>query len=296
MNAASWSALLVAAAVLGWPRGTSAVGGQQPSPHPRLADPRSGSRADRRRQRLAESAVLAVLDALAAALRVGLTPDTALRHLADVDHGPVGRLAWELLAAGRAGGQCWRNIAGAAGAPEVLVVAQAWELSHVAGVRLADAVDLAARLLRQGRARRDRREVALAGPRATIAVLTVLPLLGPGVGMAVGIDPFDLYAGTGLARVSTGAGLVMLISGRLWAAALVRRSMRAVPQSWSASAVSREWRRRRPRISPAARASETWGPRARVPGPSTWGPRARVPGPSTWGPRARVPGPSEDGS
>ncbi len=272
MTAASWCALLTAVAVLGWPRRTRALAGQVASPPRRPAGPRRGSRAARRRRRRAESTVLAVLDALAAALRVGLAPDTALRQLADVDDGPVGRLASELAQAGRAGGQYWRGVAREAGAPGVLVVAQAWELSHVAGIRLADAVELSARLLRQGRGLRNRREVALAGPRATIAVLTLLPLLGPGVGLAVGIDPFDLYAGTGLSMVSTGVGLAMLICGRLWAAALVRRSLRAVPASWSTSAPGRALSLRRPRASPAARHPGPRTSRAMAPRPSEQGP------------------------
>lgn len=252
MNAAAWSALFVAASVLGWPRRTS-LPGPPPSSGLAPAGPRVRGRRARSRRRWAEAAVLAVLDALGAALRAGLAPDTALRHLAEVDDGAGGRLALELAEAGRAGGSCWRHIARTAGAPEVLVVAQAWELSQSAGIRLADAVDLAARLMREGRARRDRREVALAGPRATIAVLTLLPLLGPGVGLAVDIDPIELYAGTGLSMVATGAGVAMLIGGRLWAAALVRRSVRAVPPAWSAGASRRVLRHGRSRTAPVRR-------------------------------------------
>lgn len=232
--------LLVASAVVLWPRAgeigvgadvsgrAAAAAGVGPAP----AWPR-GRRRARRRRRAAEQTVLVVLDALGAGLRVGLSPEWTLRHLAATDDAAVAGLAAELVAAGSRGEQCWRRQARLAQAPEVLVVAQAWALAHDAGVRLADAVDLAARLLREARTRRDRREVSLAGPRATIAVLTLLPVLGPGVGLTLGVAPTTLYAGNVASIASTGAGLALLVLGRAWAHALVKRSRQAVPPSWA---------------------------------------------------------------
>ncbi|MEI2766418.1 MAG: type II secretion system F family protein [Dermatophilaceae bacterium] len=232
--------LLVAGVVLLWPRAGAVRVGADPSGRDAAATrvgpawpwPRGGRRA-RRRRRALEQTVLAVLDALGAGLRAGLPPEGVLRHLAATDDAAVAGLAAELVAAGSRGEQCWRRQARLAQAPEVLVVAQAWALARDAGVRLADAVELAARLLREARTRRDRREVSLAGPRATIAVLTLLPVLGPAVGLTLGVSPTTLYAGNVASIAATGAGLALVVLGRAWAHALVKRSQQAVPQSWA---------------------------------------------------------------
>lgn len=236
VTGAGWVGLLTAVTVALWPsrsvwRSPSVGSG----PRPILTQAAVGrqGRGARRRRAAQVAAVLAVLDALAAALRAGLSAETALRHVAASDRSAAGRLAAALADAGSRADRCWSRYARETGAPEVLVVAQAWALSRRAGVRLADAVDLAAGLLRDAQARGHRREVALAGPRATIAVLTLLPLLGPAAGLALGIAPSTLYAGSTPSLLATAAGLVLLLIGRGWARGLVARSLRATPASVS---------------------------------------------------------------
>lgn len=65
------------------------------------------------------------------------------------------------------------------------------------------------------------RQTALAGPKATVALLTWLPVLGLGLGAALGVDPLAVLLGTplGLAALAAGAGLT--VAGRLWSAKLV---------------------------------------------------------------------------
>jgi tight adherence protein B len=65
------------------------------------------------------------------------------------------------------------------------------------------------------------RQTALAGPKATVSLLTWLPLLGLGLGMALGVDPLAILLGTpwGLAALAAGIGLT--VAGRLWSARLV---------------------------------------------------------------------------
>jgi tight adherence protein B len=65
------------------------------------------------------------------------------------------------------------------------------------------------------------RQTALAGPKATVSLLTWLPLLGLGLGMALGVDPLAILLGTpwGLAALAAGIGLT--VTGRLWSARLV---------------------------------------------------------------------------
>lgn len=65
------------------------------------------------------------------------------------------------------------------------------------------------------------RQTALAGPKATVALLTWLPLLGLGLGTVLGVDPLAVLLGTptGLAALAAGTGLT--VAGRVWSARLV---------------------------------------------------------------------------
>jgi tight adherence protein B len=65
------------------------------------------------------------------------------------------------------------------------------------------------------------RQTALAGPKATVSLLTWLPLMGLGLGIALGVDPLAILLGTpwGLAALAAGAGLT--VAGRVWSARLV---------------------------------------------------------------------------
>ena len=199
---------------------------------------RPGRRA-RRAQTAAVAEALTVLDSVGPALRAGLAPPTALAHLA-ANRPRSGGLADDLDAAANAPaepglqparaspiGRVWSHWAQRSGAEELQLVAAAWTLADVSGVALADAVDLAARLLRDARARQARLDVLLAGPRATMTLLTVLPIAGPVVGLLFGIAPLTLYAGTPLSVLATGCGIALMVAGRLWCQRLLRGALSA---------------------------------------------------------------------
>lgn len=65
------------------------------------------------------------------------------------------------------------------------------------------------------------RQTALAGPKATVTLLTWLPLMGLGLGVALGVDPVAVLLGTPLGLAALAAGLVLTAAGRLWSARLV---------------------------------------------------------------------------
>ncbi|WP_076260233.1 type II secretion system F family protein [Intrasporangium flavum] len=137
----------------------------------------------------------------------------------------VAGLAGDLVRAGRLvrpASAVWDDWALKSGSDELAFVAAAWRLSERTGAPLAAAVERAARGLRDVRRRRGRVAAAVAGPRATVSVLTALPLAGPLLGMACGVDPRTLYLGSPLstAAVVLGAGLAVL--GRWWCARMVR--------------------------------------------------------------------------
>lgn len=116
----------------------------------------------------------------------------------------------------------WAAWAGRSASAELAFVAAAWQLSETTGAPLASAVERAVRGLLDARARRGKVAVAVAGPRATVTVLTLLPLTGPLFGLACGVDPPSLYLGSPLATACAVVGLGLVWTGRVWCSRLVR--------------------------------------------------------------------------
>lgn len=179
-----------------------------------------------------EAAALALLDAAGPALQAGLTPAAAVRLAVTSAHSlpsvELHRFVEGLEDAARAGlpaSGAWAELARRSGSGAVAFVAGAWRLSEVTGAPLAEAVERAAEGLRDARARRRRVAVAVAGPRATVVVLTALPLTGPLFGLACGLSPIELYLGSSLASVSVVAGALLVVIGRLWCRRLVRTAV-----------------------------------------------------------------------
>jgi tight adherence protein B len=120
----------------------------------------------------------------------------------------------------------WAQWAARSASQELALVAAAWRLSESTGAPLVSAVDRAVRGLLDARTRRGKVAVAVAGPRATVTVLTLLPLTGPLFGLACGIDPATLYLGSPVATVSVLLGLLLVSVGRVWCTRMVRRAVR----------------------------------------------------------------------
>jgi tight adherence protein B len=142
----------------------------------------------------------------------------------------VAGLAADLVRAGRTvrpASTVWADWSARTSSDELAFVAAAWQLSERTGAPLAAAVERAARGLRDVRRRQGRVSAAVAGPRATVTVLTGLPLAGPLLGLACGVDPHALYLGSPLSTwaVVAGAGLVLL--GRWWCTRMVRAVVRS---------------------------------------------------------------------
>jgi len=165
-----------------------------------------------------------VLDALAAALRAGLSTAEALRVTAGAAD-PSGALVPVVLAAdeGRPLGQEWRRLARRLEHPDLSALAQAWIISDRLGCPLADAVATAATTARARTALRHRLDVATAGARATSAMLSLLPLGGVAMALLLGVTPTELYMHE-IAMVAGLAGLGLLMLGR-W---MVRRMIAGV--------------------------------------------------------------------
>jgi tight adherence protein B len=176
--------------------------------------------------------LLGLLEAIAPALDAGIAPASALRIAAEARSGsghvdPLATLAFDIASASAEGarlGPLWRKAAASAGSVELLLLAQAWSLTEDMGVPLAQAVRTTAGLLEARIAHERRLAGAVAGARATVNLLTFLPVGGPLLALLLGIGPGELYGGSGLTRTSLVLGLCLAGLGRLW----VRRMIRAV--------------------------------------------------------------------
>ena len=181
----------------------------------------------------------AVALAPARARLLGAAPDRS-RDLAVV----VTEVASQLRA-GAEPGRAWAQVLGrpgrADGTPDLELLAElsagspsqaaavvaAGDLARVLGAPLAQVLERVAEGLVAEEEADGERRAALAGPRATGRVLTGLPLLGVGLGAAVGADPLGVLLGGGIGSLALVAGVGLLGVGRWWIARLVRTAARA---------------------------------------------------------------------
>ncbi|MBW0101922.1 type II secretion system F family protein [Pseudonocardia sp. KRD291] len=133
-----------------------------------------------------------------AAARLGEPVPAALRRVAE----------------GRAAGR--RAGTGTAAAPDLERVATAWELADRHGAPLADLLRGTLDDIRWRLAHGSRVRAQLAGPRATAAVLTTLPLFGIGLGQLMGTDPLGVLRSGLLGQGLLVAGCGLTAAGVLW--------------------------------------------------------------------------------
>jgi tight adherence protein B len=164
--------------------------------------------------------LLGLLEAIAPALEAGIAPAAALQIAADARSGsadldPLAALAGDVASAAAQGaplGPLWRRAAESAGSEELLLLAQAWSLTEDLGVPLAQAVRTTAGLLEARIAHERRLAGAVAGARATVNLLTFLPVGGP----LLALVPAELYGGSRLTQGSLVLGLCLAGFGRWW--------------------------------------------------------------------------------
>jgi tight adherence protein B len=113
--------------------------------------------------------------------------------------------------------------------PELLrALAACWTVCSSSGSGLATAVERLEEGLRAEQARRRAVDAELAGPRATAALLAVLPLAGMVLATGLGADPVAMLLHTPLGLVCLSGGLLLDALGLWWTARLVARAGRAV--------------------------------------------------------------------
>lgn len=172
---------------------------------------RGVGRSGRRRRARERSRVIQALGTLAAEVEAGLPPDEALARAAGSP--PV----WPRAARhARGGGDVPAALLDdATDQPVLAQLSACWRIAS-RGSGLADAVRQLAATARASEDVRVEMEGQLAGPRATARLLSLLPLIGMGLGMMLGADPLGWLLSTGPGRLCLAAGALLTALGAWW--------------------------------------------------------------------------------
>ena len=131
----------------------------------------------------------------------------------------VGALAADLRA-GQPPAEALRA-AGSGPAARHPAVAAVWTVSERSGASAAAVLDRVEEDLRIRLGQRREVDAQLAGARSTAALLAVLPLLGIGLGAAMGADPLAVLLGRPHGQLALLTGVALDAAGVLWTARIV---------------------------------------------------------------------------
>ncbi|MFJ8754256.1 type II secretion system F family protein [Streptomyces sp. NPDC102441] len=181
-------------------------------------------RARRRSSEEAADSVTALCGAVVGELRAGREPGQALLAAAR-NFGALGTAEPAVLAAARFGGDvagALRQAALGPGLDGLAGMAACWRVAVDGGAGLAAGLARLESALRGERRRREELRAQLAGAWSTVVVLALLPVLGLGLGAALGADPLRvlLHSPGGLVCLVTGG--LLETAGLLWASRIVR--------------------------------------------------------------------------
>lgn len=174
----------------------------------------------RRSLRVDQDTVVEVVTALRDALAAGAALRPAFER--SVQTADAGGLLAAAATTSRMGGdvpQALRRIDGAG--PLLYALAALWQVGEMSGAGLAAALDRLVDAAREST--RIRQEVAsqLAGPRATMRVLALLPLVGVGMGVLMGANPLAFLFGSVWGWVVVVAAALLEALGVWWMRKLV---------------------------------------------------------------------------
>ena len=173
-----------------------------------------------RRRRRDDVALAQALTVLEAELVAGSREDLALRAAAAVGgtSAPVLREAAARVAFGDSAADVM------AGSPALNSLSAAWRVRRACGAPLAQVIGHVARDLDLGLRRTDAVNAALAGPRSSGALMALLPVVGMGLGSAMGARPISFLFATPGGGVTLLVGVGLDVLGWFWTGVLVRRA------------------------------------------------------------------------
>lgn len=169
----------------------------------------------------------AVAESIAMAMRAGATPERAVavaRRQASGRWGVVLDELWRSLADGHDVSPVWSRVARER--PEAAFLSGAWSLSERLGSPLAPTMSTAAEVMRGRLAVQRRVDAASSGPRATMMMLTLLPVAGLCAGLAFGVPPWEVVSHSRVTMASVAMGLVLTCVGWWLCRTVLARSLR----------------------------------------------------------------------
>ncbi|WP_073733765.1 type II secretion system F family protein [Streptomyces sp. CB02488] len=182
---------------------------------------RRESRKDRERR---ADGVVTLCGAVVGELRAGREPGQALL-VAVRGTGVMGEAEAGVSAAAQFGGDVPGALGQAAcepGLDGLAGMAACWRVAVDGGAGLAAGLDRLEASLRAERRRREELRAQLAGAWSTVAVLAVLPVLGMGLGAALGADPLKVLLHSTAGLVCLVLGGLLEAAGLLWSGRIVR--------------------------------------------------------------------------
>jgi tight adherence protein B len=184
----------------------------------------------RRRRDVAgrEAEAIEVVFALAAELRAGRPPGRALALVADTApllRAPLAEAAAAVGAGASPAGEL-RRVGVIPGCAGLLSVAAAWAVTESAGGAVAEVLDRLGDVLEADRQARAALDAALAAPRATMALLAALPVLGVVLGQSLGARPLHVFVHRPLGWALLAVGVTLDLVGVAWTRLLVSRALR----------------------------------------------------------------------
>lgn len=129
-------------------------------------------------------------------------------------------------ATARRGGDVAAALTAAGSAPALAGLAAAWHVRAACGAPLAEVVGRVRHDVEQRAVRTRDVAVALAGPRSSGGLLTALPVVGLGLGSAMGAHPARFLFTTAGGSAVLLVGVLADVAGTAWLAGLVRRAQR----------------------------------------------------------------------
>lgn len=177
----------------------------------------SGRRAAARHRQL-----LSAVRVLTAEVEAGGRPVAALRGAAQAAPLHAATFAAAALVASD-GGDAGAVLAADA---NTAALGHAWRVSEQTGAALAGVLSRVSADYGAIDEQRRAVSVALAGPRSSAVLLTLLPLLGIGLGLAMGAAPLGFLVHSSAGRVVCCVGVLLDVAGVLWMRRILGRAQR----------------------------------------------------------------------